>query len=51
MKFADEILAEYTSQKVHWIGRGVSIDVIMIYDMPLVGIGTCLGLIGTHVGG
>ena len=51
MKFADEILAEYTSQKVHWIGRGVSIDVIMIYDPPLVGIGTCLGLIGTHVGG
>ena len=51
MKFADEILAEYTSQKVNWIRRGVSIDVIMIYDMPLVGIGTCLGLIGTHVGG
>ena len=48
MKFADEILAEYTSQKVHWIGRGVSIDVIMIYDTPLVGIGSCLGLIGTR---
>nr|POE77229.1 endoribonuclease dicer like 4 [Quercus suber] len=40
VKFADEILAEFASQNVHWIGRGVSIDVIMIYDTPLVGIGS-----------
>ena len=34
---ADTLLRECTG----CLGRGVSADVIMIYDMPLVGVGTC----------